>query len=121
MDKLYAKAIENLLQKGGDEKKIVTELTKHLTSTGRVKLLPGILRELKILEARKATLAPSVEVASEKEAAEAIAEAKKAGIEVSKATVNHALITGWRARKGGTLIDRSSKQGLIELYRKVTN
>jgi F0F1-type ATP synthase delta subunit len=120
MEKLYAKAIENLLAQGSDEKKLVAELTKHLTETGRVKLLPGILRHLRVLEARKAKLAPSVEAASEKEAAAAVKAAKAEGIEVAHATVNPALIRGWRARTGGTLIDRSAKQGLIELYRKVT-
>lgn len=121
MEKLYAQAIENLMEKGGDDKKIVAELTNHLTKTGRAKLLPGILRELKVLEARKATLAPQVEVASEKEADAALKAAKEAGIDAPKAHVNHALITGWRARSGGTLVDRSAKQGLIDLYRKITN
>ena len=120
MEKIYAQAIENLLAKGGDEKKVVAQLTAHLKATGRVKILPGILAELRVLEARKAKLAPSVEVASEKEAAAAVAAAKKEGIEVAKAHVNHALISGWRARTGSTLVDRSAKQGLIELYRRVT-
>jgi F0F1-type ATP synthase delta subunit len=121
MEKVYAKAIENLLAKGGDAKMIVAQLRAHLEERGRTKLLPGILRELKVLEARKANLAPSVEVASEAEAHAALAAAKKAGIDASKARVNHALIKGWRARSGGALIDRSAKQGLIDLYRRVTS
>jgi len=108
-------------QPEADEKKIVATLVQHLEETGRTKLLPRIARELAILEARRAKLAPQVEVASEGEAHTALAEAKAAGIEVSKATVNHALIKGWRARNGGTLIDKSAKRGLIDIYRNVTN
>jgi F0F1-type ATP synthase delta subunit len=122
MEKLYAKALYDLAHKdGADQKKLVTQLTKHLEATGRTKLLSGILRELRVLAARNAKLAPSVEVASEKEAAKALAEAKKAGIDAAKAHVNHSLITGWRARSGGTLIDRSAKRSLVDLYRNVTN
>lgn len=122
MEKLYAKAIDSLAHRAGaDEKKLVAELTTQLTQTGRMKLLPRILRELKILEARRIRLAPSVEVASEKESSAALAAAKKEGIEVSKAHVNHALIKGWRARSGGVLIDRSAKKSLIDLYRNVTS
>ncbi|MEK7602236.1 MAG: F0F1 ATP synthase subunit delta [Patescibacteria group bacterium] len=122
MEKLYAKALTQLAHsEGADTKKLVEQLVKELTASGRTKLLPEILRELRVLEAKEAKRAPSVEVAHEKESTEALAEAKKLGIEVSKAHVNHALISGWRARSGGTLIDRSAKRGLIDLYRKVTN
>ena len=122
MQKLYAQALSRLSHtEGAKTATLSKELMKHLTETGRLKLLPGILRELKILEARKAKLAPSVEVASEAEAHDAIAQAKKEGIEVTKAHVNHALIRGWRARTGGTLVDRSAKRGLIDLYRNVTS
>ncbi len=122
MEKLYAQALDELaLREGSDTKKLVAELMKHLEVTGRTKLLPGILRNLKTIEARRAKLAPRVEVADEKDAHAAIAAAKLEGIEVEKAHVNPALIKGWRARSGGTLIDRSAKRGLIDIYRKVTN
>lgn len=121
MEKVYAQAIENLLAKGGEEKNVVKDLTAHLKATGRMKLLPRILRELKVLEARKGHLTSVVEVASEKEAHHALSEAKKHGIEAAKAHVNHSLIKGWRARSGGMLVDLSAKRGLIDLYRKVTN
>jgi F0F1-type ATP synthase delta subunit len=121
MDKLYAKALDDLAHKDGtNTKSLVADLTKHLVATGRTKLLPGILRQLKIIEARRAKLAPSVEVASQSEAAHALKEAAASGITATKAHVNHALITGWRARSGGTLIDRSAKRGLIDIYRNVT-
>ena len=122
MDKLYAKAIDHLAhQEGADTKSLTASLVKHLHEAGRSKLLPGILRELKVIEARREKLIPTVEVASEKEAAHALAEAKAAGINATKAHVNHALIKGWRARSGGTLIDKSAKRGLIDIYRNVTS
>lgn len=122
MQKLYAQALDELAhQEGSDSKKLVTTLVTHLKAAGRMKLLPGILREYKIREARRAKLAPSVEVATDAEKHAAIAAAAKEGIVVTHATVNHALIKGWRARTGGTLVDRSAKRGLIDLYRNVTN
>ena len=122
MDKLYAKAIDDLAtREGTDAKKLVSDLMTHLHKSGRTKLLPGILRELNIIEARRAKLEPSVEVANEKEAAHALAEAKAAGIVATKAHVNPSLIKGWRARSGGTLIDKSAKRGLIDIYRNVTS
>lgn len=121
MEKLYATALDDLARKDGAKpKELVEQLVAHLTKTGRSKLLPGILRELKVLEARRAKLVPSVEVASQDEAAEALMEAKKEGIEATRAHVNHSLVRGWRARSGGMLIDRSAKRGLIDLYRAVT-
>ena len=122
MEKLYARAVLELSRKEGtDTNKLVSQLSLHLKKTGRTKLYPGILRELKVLEARALKLAPTIEVASEKESHEAIAEAKKEGITVTKVHVNHDLIQGWRARSGGMLIDRSAKRGLTDLYRKVTS
>lgn len=122
MQKLYAKALDHLShQDGSDDKALVATLLTHLKKTGRTRLLPKIARELRVLEARRDKLAPHVEVASEAEAHSAIASAKAEGIEVSHATVNHSLIKGWRARSGGTLIDKSAKRGLIDIYRKVTN
>ena len=120
MEKQYAKAL-HALGTTTDAKKLVSELMAHLKTSGRTKLLPGILRELKTLEARSLKTAPTLEVASKDEVASALAEAKKEGIEVTSAHVNHALIQGWRARSGSTLIDKSAKRGLIDLYRKVTS
>jgi F0F1-type ATP synthase delta subunit len=122
MEKLYAKAIDDLIHhQAGDAKKVVAALVAQLKTSGRTKLLPGIVRELKVLEARREKSALTLEVASEKESAAALAAAHAAGIEVTKAHVNHALIKGWRVRGGGLLIDKSAKRSLIDLYRKVTS
>ncbi|HEY0979631.1 MAG TPA: F0F1 ATP synthase subunit delta [Candidatus Paceibacterota bacterium] len=121
MEKEYAQALMRQVASGADERTLVEGLVAHLKREGRMKLLPGILRELKALDARRAKLAPSVEVASDWEAAHAIAAARTMGIEAPAATVNPSLIKGWRARTGGTLVDRSAKQALVDLYQRITN
>jgi hypothetical protein len=73
-------------------------LAAHLERTGRMKLLPQILRELKQQEAREAKLAPKKETAKE----------------------NPSLIAGWRQYENGMLTDNTAKRALIEIYQKVT-
>jgi hypothetical protein len=92
----------------------------HLKAHGRLKLLPGILRELKRLEWRAHALDPHVEAASEVERSSAIEAAKKEGITAQSSSVNPELIRGWRARTQGALIDRSGKRALVDLYQAIT-
>ncbi|HEX2792213.1 MAG TPA: hypothetical protein VHO23_00655 [Candidatus Paceibacterota bacterium] len=119
MEKAYAAALQEALEKGIDEQKLVAWLVTHLKAEGRSKLLPGILAELKALNAREAKSAARLEVASEGEKAEALKEAKQAGIESPLVTINPDIIRGWRAQEGGMLIDRSGKKALVELYRNI--
>ncbi len=118
---VYADALRNLAsKKGADEGKFASNLIAHLGQTGRMKLLPAILRDLRTKEQRNKAVEASVEVAREADAKRALAGAKEAGIAAEKATVNPSLLSGWRARSGGTLVDRSGKRQLIELYRNIT-
>ncbi|MBU6321580.1 MAG: hypothetical protein KGI78_02045 [Patescibacteria group bacterium] len=71
----------------------------HLRRTGRLKLLPAVLAELRTSGARERARAPRRETAAE----------------------NPALISGWREIEGGRLTDRTGKGALIDIYRKVTN
>lgn len=117
----YAEAIDAAARESESAAGVlVANLVKHLKAQGRVKLLPVILRELRKRQARRASLAPIVEVARESDAASALKAARAEGIEAEKASVNPALLSGWRAMKGGTLVDRSGKRALIELYRNIT-
>lgn len=120
MEKSYAQAIAAILAKGTDEKVVADSLVSQLKSSGRMKLLPGILRELRVLESRNETLAAIVEVASAKDKSAALEGAKEVGIEASDVVVNPDLIAGWRARSGSTLVDRSAKESLLSLYRRIT-
>lgn len=122
MEKEYAHAIASMSRKAGaDEAVLVSGLVKHLKATGRIKLLPGIVRELKRENGRREKLAPVLEVASASEEAEAKATLSKEGIAVEKTVVNPSLIQGWRAQAGGLLWDHSAKRALTDIYKKITN
>lgn len=121
MQKTYAQAIARQLQAGADEATLVSGLVAHLTKEGKQKLLPGILTELKRIAHADAKLAPRVEVARAGDAESALAAAQKAGIAATEVVVNPDLIRGWRARSGSTLVDRSAKQALVDLYQRITN
>ncbi len=118
---VYADALRRLAsRKGADEGKLVSNLIAHLAQTGRMKLLPAILRDLKTKEQQHKAISDSVEVAKASDEKKALAAAKEAGIDAKEASVNPSLLSGWRARSGGTLVDRSGKRQLIELYRNIT-
>ena len=70
----------------------------HLKRTGRLKLLPHVLHELRGQEARARLLAPRKETVAD----------------------NPSLINGWRSIEDGKLTDHSGKGALIEIYRNVT-
>lgn len=120
MKTLYAEAITRLLAKGIDEALLVKNLVAHLKSVGRMKLLPGIRSELKVLQVRNTVHEAHIEVARKEDTKSAQEAAAKEGITASVVTVNPSLIRGWRARSGGTLLDRSGKRALIDLYDRIT-
>jgi F0F1-type ATP synthase delta subunit len=118
MEKVYAKALQNLITRGMREDEAYEKLRTHLTATGRMKLLPGLLRELKVIRERSQARSAVLEVASANDSAEAEEAAKREGI-TATAVVNPALVTGWRLTTGDTLIDRSGKRALVDLYRSI--
>jgi len=119
MEKEYAQALFSLAQKpNASADDLVNKLRKNLQDTGREKLLPRILRELKRIEARAESFGEALEVASDAERASAQKEARQLGI-AADAQVNPELISGWRARSGSRVIDRSGKRALVELYRRI--
>ncbi len=121
MEREYAQALARLSSlPNADEAKLVAQLVAHLKASGRMKLLPRIARELAMLKARTKTVADRLEVASEGERAEALKEAKLEDIDPSDVIINPSLIRGWRAMAGGRLTDRSSKQALFDIYKKIT-
>lgn len=69
----------------------------HLKRTGRLKLLPRVLRELREEEARGKRLSSRKETAAE----------------------NPSLIFGWRQIESGVLTDRSGKGALLDIYKKI--
>lgn len=121
MEKTYAQALQRLLaREGAKEKHVLDQLFAHLKATGRMKLLPGIARELQKEQMYAKSDEAHVEVAHKDESHAALAAAAKLGIIAAHADVNPSLIRGWRARQGSTLIDRSGKRALVDLYRRIT-
>lgn len=120
MEKAYAKALSELIKGGMKEEDAFKKLMAHLKESGRIKVLPQLLRELRTQDERQRSRGPLLEVASEEEAENAESEAKKKGV-TAKAVVNPTLIRSWRLTTVDTLIDRSGKSALIDLYRKVTH
>ena len=119
MEKDYAQALFTLAQKpGAKADELVKRLVAHLQETGREKLLQRILREFKRIDARAESFGESLEVASAKEKPGAVKEAGAFGI-TADAHINPELVTGWRARKGSRVIDRSGKRALLDLYRQI--
>lgn len=119
MERTYAQALFNLSQKPGvSSTELVKTLRAHLKETGREKLLPRILLESKRITARAESFSEVLEVAHKNEAGEAEKEAKLLGIS-AKAELNPDLITGWRARSGSRVIDRTGKRALLDLYRQI--
>lgn len=70
----------------------------HLKRTGRLKLLPQVLRELYREEAYAKRFAPKMETVAD----------------------NPSLISGWRKLENGVLTDHSGKSALIDIYKKIT-
>lgn len=71
----------------------------HLKKTGRLKLLPSVLKELQEETARERLSNGCTETAQE----------------------NPALISGSRSIKDGMLTDTTGKRALLEMYKKITN
>jgi hypothetical protein len=73
------------------------KLRDHLARTGRLKLLPRVLAELKREALRSRKLAERKETAEE----------------------NPSLISGWRGIEDGVLTDRTGKRALIDMYQRI--
>lgn len=70
----------------------------HLKRTGRLKLLPQVLRELTEAKTRERLTAPRTETAD----------------------TNPSLISGSRTLENGKLTDTTGKRALLEIYKKIT-
>lgn len=119
MENLYAAALERLLAKGEKEEVVMKNLMAHLKARGRVKLLPAILRALKVTKIRSAVTGATVEVARKEDASKALSEAAQHGINAETAVVNESLLSGWRGRSKGVLVDQSGKRALTDIYQRV--
>ena len=69
----------------------------HVKRTGQMKLLPRVLRELRIEEARRKRLSYKKETAKE----------------------HSSLISGWRTLENGILTDHTGKSALLDIYKNI--
>jgi len=72
-------------------------LTAHLKRTGRMKLLPRILKELQVREAKTRALTSRKETVKDRPD----------------------LISGWRSIENGILTDRTGKRALLDIYQRI--
>ena len=127
MRNTYTASVVELLLSGKDVEHVLQNLKKVLVKRGHEKLLPKILKDVAArLEANHDEQVPTVSVreASDLETfeeyiEEALRELKAS--EVPKITIDTTLVGGFVAEHAHKRVDKSYKEALLSLYRKVTN
>lgn len=113
----YASVLRTLPKEASSAEKFVALLSRR----GHLKLLPTILSAAARMEARDAKVATdTLVVAHQKDAEGAKAEAVSFGAVNPKVHVDHGVVGGWRFVGKSTLVDRTYKRMLLDLYRKMT-
>ena len=126
MKQAYVTALTNCILGGLDIDKALANTKAVLVSKGHQRLWPQILRATKrVLEARLKSAVPQVAVAkSGAVPAETIKIALLAiGVAENEAYTlieDDTLVGGFTARFKGTLLDKSYKRVLVDLYRNIT-
>ena len=116
MERSYAQALWNMVEKGKDPKSAVASLLEVLKKHGRSELLPRILRAFQRLSEAEANKKRNrLWVAHEKDAASAM---KSSGVEEADVCVDESLIGGWRLEQKETLVDVSFKKMLLDMYNR---
>jgi len=101
----------------------VDSLVYSLRESGKLKALPAILKEYERIEAKKTSVKPTIEVASEKDKDNALQELMEKLNATPKnivVEVKDNLIGGWRYTDKDTIIDESYRAALLKLYRNIT-
>ncbi|MEK7098654.1 MAG: hypothetical protein AAB908_02015 [Patescibacteria group bacterium] len=118
MEKAYAQALWDLIQKGEKPKEAVTKIHTALAERGRVNLMPAIGRALERLAQREALKNRSVLIVARK-GDEAKAR-KESGAKDSELKVDESLIGGWQLFDKGQMTDESWKSALLSIYTATT-
>lgn len=114
MEKAYAQALWELLQKGEKPKEAVTKIHGALTARGRASLFPAVGREFERIAQREAQKNRSVLVVARK-GDEATAR-KASGAHDAEVRVDESLIGGWQLFDKGEMRDESWKSALLTIY-----
>lgn len=118
MEKAYAQALLQLIQKGEKPKEAVAKIHKALLETGRSQLMPAVGRAFERLAEREAQKNRSVLVIARK-SDEAKAR-KESGAKDAEITVDESLIGGWQLFDKGEMRDESWKTALLSIYNAAT-
>ena len=118
MEKAYAQALWDLIQKGEKPKEAVVKIHTALASRGRANLMPAIGRAFERLAQREALKNRSVLVVARKQD-EAKAR-RESGAKDAELQVDESLIGGWKLFDSGHLTDESWKSALLSIYNAAT-
>ncbi|TSC85874.1 MAG: hypothetical protein G01um10148_782 [Parcubacteria group bacterium Gr01-1014_8] len=119
MEKSYAQALWNCVERGMEPAHAVRSLHQGLERRGRASLWPQIARAFERLASRESQKNRSVLIVADKSHEK---EARKeSDAEDARLVVDTGLIGGWRFENNEQLIDASFKKNLLELYQRSTN
>src|SRR6185503_9958613 len=114
MEKAYAQALWELIQKGEKPKEAVAKVRAALVERGRATLMPAVGRAFERLAWREAQKNRSVLVVARKsDEAKARRESAAAEAELS---VDPSIIGGWQLFEKGEMRDESWKSALLHIY-----
>lgn len=111
------------LSKSSETAKVEEKFLALLEKRGHLKLLPSIVTAYERLVAKeKAVSEPVLTIAreSDRHYALAAAKAEMGGAPSPRVQIDAKQVGGWRLQNGSTLIDRTEKRMLLDLYRKMT-
>lgn len=118
MEKEYAQALWDLIQKGEKPKEAVSKIHHALEKRGRAALMPAVGRAFVRLAQREAQKNRSVLVVARK-SDEAKAR-RESGAKDAELSVDESIIGGWQLFDKGTLRDESWKTALLSIYNATT-
>jgi F0F1-type ATP synthase delta subunit len=118
MEKAYAQALWDLIQKGEKPSVAVTKIQKYLAEKGRAALMPAVGRAFERLAQREAQKNRSVLVVARK-SDEAKARRESGGKD-AEVTIDESIIGGWQLFDKGVLRDESWKSALVNIYNSAT-
>ena len=118
MEKAYAQALWELIQKGEKPKEAVTKIHTALAERGRANLMPAIGRAFERLAQREALKNRSVLVVARK--SDQHKARKESGAKDSELQMDESLIGGWKLFDKGQLTDESWKSALLSIYNGAT-
>ena len=119
MEKAYAQALWDLIQKGEKPKEVVTKIHTALAERGRAALMPAIARAFERLAQREALKNRSVLVVARKQ--DETKARRESGASDAELKVDETLIGGWQLFDKGQMTDESWKSALLSIYNSATH